>query len=219
MNVLMLHIIGPAAFSPTSIAALRAPVSFPEVLNVALFEAHWAWWIGLAGFGGLMIYLGLSRADRLLQRIGAASLILATALILAALIVVTPAERLYAAHQGLAAAAKRGDVDQMLSYFASNFTINALGIHTDTTNADAKSELASRIKEYGIKDNYIRDYKFTRRGPIAVTDITVLTQSSSGSIISSWEVSWDDLPGEDWKIAKARLTALNGQAVPDEPIR
>jgi len=123
----------------------------------------------------------------------------------------TPAERLYRAHTDLATAAKNGDVDRIVSYLEPNFQAAVLGV--DKAGA-AKEEIGTRLKTYGVKGSTIRSYKSTIAGPAAFTQMNVLTQTDiAGPVLTSWQLSWDDVPGEDWRIRDVELVKIGDEAV------
>jgi hypothetical protein len=136
--------------------------------------------------------------------------------VLAALALDSPAERLYAAHLDLAAAVEKADVERVFSYFEPHFTVPALGIRGDELAA-ARDQLADILKRYGIKDSHITDYHTALNGDgTAVTQFTVLTLSDMGPIKTTWQLSWNDQPGTDWRIMNATLLKLGDQAFPAE---
>jgi hypothetical protein len=193
-----------AALRIPDILAVRSPGFLPEVI----FETHWLYWVAGAAVALILLHLGRSRADKNLFRIG---LILAAGTVLwvaAALLLDTPGERLRDAHNALAEAATKNDVDKILTYLAPNFRSTALGI---TVSADAKDNLAAILKSAGIRKNHITAYTSERSGNAATTHLTVITESSNGAVKTSWQLFWEDLPDSDWKINTADLLKINDQ--------
>jgi hypothetical protein len=191
--------------------ALRAP-AIPQSLSALLFENHYLYWIVLLILGAVLLVLARQRRDR--RILGAGQVLLALTLLwaLAARLLETPAERLYAVHLGLASAAGKHDVDQILSYCEAKFSMDSINIHPDT--ADAKKEIQSRLDQLGIKETTFRQYAITLNGDgTAVTRFTALTLSDAGPIVTTWQVSWDDLPESDWKLHNATLLKIGNQDV------
>jgi len=187
------------------LASLRAPAFLPDSLNSFLFETHWMYWAAAAALSLILLHLGRSRANRPLTRAGLGVLLLTLAWIAAAWLFVTPKERLYDAHQALAQAAKEGDVDKILSYFSDHFQCTALGI---TVPAEAHDQIATRLKSYGIKANHITAYTSEISGPTATTRLTIITESDLGPVKTTWRLTWEDLPRDDWKIELAELLKI-----------
>jgi hypothetical protein len=215
MNFLLVDpsIIGQTPLCPSAgvLAVLRSPSFLPDALAAALFERHLAWWVAAAAIGAVLMFLGRSRADRRLDRIGTVALAAVALWVVAAVLLDTPGERLYTAHTGLAAAAKEGDADKVVGYFDTHFIAPQLNITSATV---ARDEVASRLKEYGIQETYITAYDNRRRGSTAVTAITAITKTNAYTLKSSWQLDWEDMPGSDWRIVHAELTRLNDQAIP-----
>ncbi len=196
----------------TPLALLRSPSALPTPIASFLFENHWPYWILALAVAALLFYLAGARQDR---RLRTASLTLAALTLLWALLALTidtPAERLYNAHLALADAAQHGDIDRIFSFLSPDFHAAALDISDASA---AKDEIAARLKTYGIKSSTIRFYKSTLQGPTAFTQLNLLTQTSTtGPILTSWNLSWDDLPNADWKIRDAELTRIGDQDLP-----
>ena len=159
-----------------------------------------------------MIYLSRSRADRRLGQAGTIAVGITLLWALAATLIDTPAERLYAAHTALSDAVKRGDVDKIVSYLAPDFTTINLGIGPDS---HPKELIAAILKENGVKETKIISYTCIQKESSALTSINVLTTMGQGSFLSGWQLSWDDMPHDDWKIRNARLLTLNNEKVPE----
>jgi hypothetical protein len=189
------------------ILALRAPESFPQPLSRFLFEHQPLWWIALGVLGGILILVARSRGNRRM-RLGGITLLVATVLWLAAaMLVESSGERLRTTHSSLARAVQNGDVDVILTFFAPQFTVDALNINPHT--ADAKKEFKSRLDHAGIKETVFRAYHATLNSDrTAVSRFTALTLSDMGPILTTWEVQWEDVPGEDWKIHMAILRQI-----------
>jgi hypothetical protein len=195
--------------------ALRSPPFLPRPLTAFLFENHYLWWLAVLALGIVLILLARSRSNRQLLRSGQFTLALGILWILAAFLITTPAERLYNAHLALADATAKADVDRILSYFAPNFVAHAgpVQILDSTSSPQAKNDIAAAIKLYGIKETYIRSYNFTLTSPTsATTNVTALTLAEQ-TLLTTWQVTWDDLPDQDWRIAQADLTKIGDQTI------
>jgi hypothetical protein len=192
------------------LAALRSPGLFSDAAAGVLFESHWLWWLALAAVAAALYYVGRSRVQQPLAQTGMALGGLTAAWILLALVFASPGERLYAALRGLADASAARDVDRMLAYLSKDFRAPVLDM---TGDVPPKEKIAYYINTYGIRETYITAYRFNRLGANALTNVTLLTTTSNGTIKTSWELSWDDVPGEDWRIVRARLTKLGDQSV------
>jgi len=159
---------------------------------------------------GTAFYWGGVRQDPRLRRIGIGVGIAALFWIFLALAIDTPAERLYRAHKDLADAAKNGDVDRIVSYLEPDFQATVLGVNKAGI---AKEEIGARLKTYGVKGSTIRFYHSTHSGPAAFTQLNLLTQTEMGPVLTTWQLSWDDVPGQDWRIRDAELVKLGDEAV------
>ena len=198
----------------TALALLRSP-TLPAPITAFLFENHWPYWILLLAVAAILFYFSNIRQDPRLRT--AAFIVAAITLVwtLLALTIDTPAERLYNAHRALADATKSADVDRIVSFLAPDFHASALDV--SDINA-AKDEIAARLKTYGIKSSSIRFYQSTLEGPTAFTQLNVLTQSDAGPILTSWHLTWNDLPNSDWKIRSAELTKVGDQDFPQNSV-
>jgi len=220
----VLHIIGQSPFRPSAhlgealggmLGAIRSPSYFSDAVAGTLFESHWLWWLAIVAVGVVLYMVGGNRADRNLVKLGIGAMALAAAWIVLAFAFDSPGERLLEAHKGLAKAAADHDIDRMMTYLAKDFLAPQVGI---TADAATREELSSRINSYGIRTTYITTYRYTRQNAIAVSDVTLLTESNMGGIKTTWQLSWNDVPGEDWKIVRASLMKLGDQAVPRDLI-
>lgn len=193
------------------LAALRSPAFLPDSLASLLFENHWSYWIVALLAAAVLFYISNARQNARLRNISLALAALTGLWALLAFLILTPAERLYNAHTGLADAAKNGDVDRIVSYLAPNFQASVLDIPSIDV---AREEISARLNTFGIQGSTIRYYKYTLHGHTAFTQFNILTQTSTaGPILTSWNLSWDDLPGEDWRIRNAELTKIGDQDV------
>lgn len=218
-EVVSLPIIGQpclAGFSlPAALAELRAPRFLPESVNMVLFETQWLYWIAAVALAAILFHLGRLRQNRQLMRAGASLAVIWALWILSAYLLVTPRERLYQAHQTLAQAAQDNDVEKILSYFGADFQCSALAIEVP---ADAKEQIARRLKSYGIKSNTITSYRSDISGLSATTRLTLITQSSEvGPVKTTWEITWGDLPRADWRIERADLLLIGESPVSGGP--
>ena len=197
------------------ILALRAPSFLPTWLLSALFENHYAIWIAVLALGGVLVFVARSRADRRVLRAGQVVLGVTLLWVVAARLIDTPAERLYAAHLGLANAVAKNDVDRILGYFKNDFNAEASPVKVlhGMPAAEVKQQIAASLKEFGIKDTYIRAYAFTLPSSgTADTHFTALTVANE-PLLTTWDVSWDDVPGQDWRIANATLVKIGDQTI------
>jgi hypothetical protein len=199
--------------------ALRTPAFLPAWVQAVLFENHFAVWIAVLALAAALVLVARSRGDRRLGRAGQVTLGVTLLWIVAARAIDTPAERLYAAHVGLADAVARGDVERILNYFKPTFVADAgpvrivAGMPTDK----ARQQIAAALKDYGIKHTMIRQFAITsRNGPTAITHFTALTQADS-PLLTTWDVAWEDVAEQDWRIANAALLRIGDHVVaPDE---
>ena len=182
---------------------VRAPAYVPDGLAGFLFEAQWWYWVLAIAAGVALFFAGRNRANRGMVMTGS---------VLIAWLVVTPAERLRREHEELAAAATRGDVAGIVSHLAPDFQCAALGV---TKLPEANEVISADLKKYGIRTNRIRNYKSDISGPTAYTQLTLLTESDFGPVITRWGLSWDDLAGDDWKIKVAELKGVGDSAMPE----
>lgn len=188
---------------------IRAP-ALPESMEAFLFENHWLYWaIGLA-LGLTLAYRGRTLTNQGMLRVGVAIAAVAVLWGGAALLVDTPAERLYAAHKGMAAAAAAGDVDKLVGYLANNFTCPQLDIEDAR---DSREALEAALKANGIKGSTITSYHSTINHGVAQVSLTLLTETQGGAVKTNWRLTWADVPGEDWRIQEAELEAVDDQPV------
>lgn len=155
-----------------------------------------------------LLWWGRQRSDRLSFRIGGALLGVTALWILIATLLVTPNERLYAAHRDLAQAVTSQDIKKILSFFEPGTRIPVLG-KVDTTNA--ADAIEAKLKTLGIKGNSILDLDIQRSGESAITQVRILTESDFGPVTSSWRFEWMDVPGGDWRIVGIDLLRVGDQ--------
>jgi hypothetical protein len=207
---------GAALASP--LAAIRAPGGLPPSIQTFLFESQWAWWTSLIAASIAARFVGRRRAERRLILAGWAIFGLTALWMVTATLVVTPRERLQLAHKALAAAAGNHDIATIASYLAPDFQSPNLDI---SRRAAAEEEIRERLKTYGIKGNTILRFHSQMRpgGDEADTEIVVLTTTDSiGSVQTTWELVWVDVPAEDWRIRHAEMTKIGDQPVGPEHI-
>ena len=201
------------------ILALRTPVFLPPALSALLFENHWVWWIAVLAVAAALAFVGRTKANHSLLYTGGALISLIIVWAALALAVFTPAERLRNAHRALADAAAHGDMDKILSFLDPDFVCTNLSIHLDASPTMAREEIRSRLKEYGISELYITRYQSSASQSSALTHITLIARAQSiGPVQTSWQLSWKDIPGADWKITSATLTALGDSPVPPDQL-
>ncbi len=191
---------------------LRAP-RLPDSLNGYLFETHWAVWLTVGVIGAALWYRGrtIGAEGALMARVG--TIAAAVALVWAALAMVidTPAERLYRAHRAMADAAAKADMDTLVSFLADDFRCPQL----DVKNlGSARPELSARLKAFGIRSSTITKYETVVAGDSATVHLALLTESAEGTILTNWRLVWADEPGADWRIKDAELQKINNQNVP-----
>ena len=196
---------------PLLVLGLRAP-ALPSSLAGFLFEDHWLWWVVLLVVAGVLLLVGQVRVERRLVRGGLALLVLTLLWGLAAQLLDTPAERLHAVHVGLAKAAQAHDVDAILGYCEPRFSMESININPNT--ADAKKEIKSRIDQFNIKGTTFTRYEVTLNGDgTATTRFVALTESDMGALLTTWQVFWEDVPGQDWRIHSADLLKLGNETI------
>ena len=197
------------------ILALRTPGFLPESMAGVLFANHFVWWIAVVVLGAALIFVARSRGERRLLRSGQVVLAVTVVWIAAAQLFETPGERLYAAHVGLADATAKADVERILNYFEDKFSVEAgpVNIQPDVMVATAKDRIAAGLKQYGIKETYFRKYEVTLNADgTAVSRITAFTQGEQ-PLLTTWQVSWDDVAGQDWRIHNATLVKIGDQEI------
>ena len=201
------------------VLAFRAPNFLPDFASTLFFENHWAWWIAAGAVAGTLLFVGRQRANRSFQWAGAGVVVLAIVWLITALAFDTPAERLRAAHHEMATAAANHDVDKILSFLAADFTCPNLDIHVDSARSGARSQIGELINHYGVREIYITRYESTFSGNTALTHLTLLTNTeASGTVKTSWQLYWKDIPASDWKIGNATLTSLGDTPVPPDSL-
>jgi len=178
--------------------------------SALLFEAQpWYWAFGF-GAGVILFVAGRNRVSKPLMRSGFAIAAITLLWMLAAWLVVTPAERLYAVHRELAAAAKEGDIERLFSHLENNFECPQLGVKSF---AEAKAYIPTAMTQFHVKNNHVRAYQSTISGDTARVQVTFLTESDTGLTKTSWELQWQDVPGSDWKLCVADLKTVNDSSV------
>ena len=195
--------------------AVRAPGVLPAWLLALLFENHYLVWIAALVLAAALIFVARSRGDRQWLRAGQIVLGVTLLWIVVARVMDTPAERLYAAHSGLADAIAKNDVDQILGYFKPTFSAAAgpVQIVSGMPTAEAKQQISASLKEYGIKETYIRSYTVTLNSDgTATTHFIALTQANE-PLLTTWDVYWEDVPGQNWRIGSATLVKIGEQTI------
>jgi hypothetical protein len=195
---------------PPVLANLRAPQFLSAGLNGLLFETQWLYWAAGGFLALILLYLGSNRRDRKLTIAGIVVAGLTVLWIGGALLVDTPKERLYRATEGMSQAAVKKNVNKVLSYFGDDFECPQLGI---TVPAAAHEQIARRLDQYGIQSNTILGYQSDIRGNTATARLAMLTKTADGSVKTAWQLTWEDLPRDDWKITRAELLSINDQDV------
>jgi hypothetical protein len=196
------------------LALLRTPSFLPQSAAAFLFETHWSWWAATAVLAATLFYIARARADRRLLRTGQILLALTALWLAAALLIDTPAERLYTAHTSLANAVAQADLDRVFSCFDADFTVPSLALR-GTDLVAAKTQLAATLKDNGIKDSTFTAFAATvHSNGTALSRITVRTTSNLGLIQTTWQLSWTDAPGQDWKIQHADLLKIGDEPFP-----
>ncbi len=196
-----------------TLGQLRSP-SLPTSISGALFETHWLAWVVLLVVGLAVWYRGRTLGAQGVTTARVGAIVAGVALVWAglAMVVDTPAERLYKAHTGMAAAADKGDMDRLVGYLADDFRCPQLGIET---LGDSREELSTRLKSYGIKENHIMNYHTVISGDEATVKVAILTTMDTGPITTTWRLVWADVPGADWRIKTAELLKIGDQDVGD----
>lgn len=206
------YLIEPAALRIplSSLAVLRAPLFVPATL----FETHLALWLTAVAIGAIALAWGHMRNHLRTQQAGAAILALSILWIAAAIIFDTPAERLHKAHVAMAADAERGDIDGLIQYLAPEFTIEGVAFPSEAGTPD-RQQLAAQLRESHIREVSIRHYESTLTSASdAQTTVTVLVASDAIPPLTTWRVTWKDIPNADWRITAARLIRVGDEAVP-----
>ncbi len=173
--------------------AIRLPAGVP----VLIAEMHWGYWLCLAAAGVFLLWLGWQQKNKIEKISGGALLAILLLWVVLSAILVSPAERLYQAHQDLADAATRHDVRAILNFFESGVNIPVIKYGQGQT---AEEQIESRLKLYGIKNNTIQNVDIQISGPSAITQLRILTQSDFGPVQTTWRLEWADQPQSDWRI-------------------
>lgn len=197
---------------------IRAPSFLAPSVAGVVFENHWVWWAAVLVLGAVLWYVARLRDDTRLRRAGQVAAGVAVLWAAVAITVDTPAERLHAAHTNLAAAVEVADMDRVFSFFEPDFLVPQLDLR-GAELALARRQLAHTLNDHAIKESTITDFQATVQSDgTAVSRFTVLTASSDGLIKSTWQLSWNDNPGADWRIQNARLLKLGDQEIPGDLI-
>jgi hypothetical protein len=195
------------------IVALRSPPILSPSVSGVLFENHWLYWIALAVGGIILLAVANSRADKRLFKVGLAGIALAVLWAAAAFFVITPAERLFAAHAAMAEAAAHNDVDTLLSHMEPQAAINNLNLFSGTDSPAAREQIESSLKRVGIRQTHFTTYHVSLGAGVATTHFVAVTESDNGAIKSEWEILWTDNPNSDWRVTDATLLKLGDQPV------
>jgi hypothetical protein len=213
-----MDIIGQTGASTSGVfqhlALIRSP-RLPDSVGGFLFETHWVYWAALAVVGLALWYRGRSvgAEGSVMARAGAIAAGVALVWAALAMVIDTPAERLYRAHRSMAEAAAKGDMDTLVGFLADDFRCPQLGVKD---LGAARPELSERLKSYGIRSSTITKYDKTASGDSATVHLTLLTETAQGSILTGWRLVWADVPGLDWRIKTAELQQINNQNIPSD---
>ena len=191
----MLIPAGPAI----SLAALRAPRFLPRQCSGFLFASHWTWWLVGAILAATLVWLGHTRQQRRLFAAGLGVAAVVAVWALAASLVNTPAERLYAVHAAILRDASEQRAEPIAAYFAPDFVWGPFDRAQMLRNIDAA------LANYHIGASVVRYYHGTIDGRAGRSQINVFTQTDAGPVITKWNLEWYDQPGGDWQ-----LTGVNG---------
>jgi len=184
------------------ILALRSPNFFSPSLAGFLFESHYLWWLALLVLGGVVLLVAYKRLDKRLTRAGVGVVALTLLWALAAFLIETPAERLYAAHVGLAKAAEKHDVDAIVGYCDPQFALKFTEISPNID--EAKKQIKGYMDSLNIKDTTFTRYDITLNPDgTAVTNFVAITRTDGGALQTTWRIIWADLPDQDWRIRSA----------------
>lgn len=162
--------------------------------------------------GGLCLLISRWRNARIAFNAGILFFAVAALWIAAALLFITPAERLHAAHATLAAAAQKQDIAAVLHFLAPDFQLQ--GVSLGPANSAVRDQLADTLRQTPLREIHITAYHSTLNKDHAQSTLTVLVAADSIPPLTTWRVSWFDQPGADWQILSAQLTAVGNQAVP-----
>ena len=175
-----------------------------------VLENPWPLVIILLLIAGAGTYLAIQRDDQKLLRLPLSFVIGAIAVFLAARFFTTPGEHAAAATRQFVQHAEEGRSSDMINMLAPNATLHvgragSSGLPLD----DLERELQTLDGQHRIKSNQITQLDTADQG-----DYTVLvtlscftsTESSYGSVPSSWLLEWTRTANGVWQIR--RLTAL-----------
>ena len=186
-----------------NLANIRSPASLNGAFGDLVFETQWAWWPALAAVAVAAFFVGRTRANPRLIR---AALFLAALIVLwiaVASLVDTPRERLRAIHESLARAVTARDIPTIAAALAPEFQAPDINI---PQRSAAESEIRQRLAALGIKSLHITNFRseILPSGDLATTHITVFTETELGTFPTIWELDWNDVPGQDWRIQRAK---------------
>lgn len=175
-----------------------------------VLENPWPLVIILLLLAGGGTWLAIQRDDRKLLRIPLAGLIGAVAVYLAAMFVTTPGEEVAAATRQFVQHAEEGRSIDMIGMLASNATLHVgRAGSSGRPLEDLERELQTLDGQHRITSNRITQLDTADQGDdtILVTlSCYTSTESSYGSVPSSWLLEWTRTSNGGWEIR--RLTAL-----------
>jgi hypothetical protein len=204
----MFHHIESGVGQPWVLAASRSPGFLPDTV----FENHYGIWIAGIALGALLIMVARSKARKPILYAGQAILVITLIWMLLARGFDTKGERLYAVHQGMAMAAEKGDVDALVGYFDKSFGGSEIAGKLLTSDT-AKEGIKDILKQANPKDITIRSYSQHFLEPTgAASTLTVYAKTEYGPTVTTWQLSWDDVAGQDWRLVNAKM--VQGPAGP-----
>ena len=175
-----------------------------------VLENPWPLMIILLLLAGGGIWFAIQRDDQKLLRIPVACLIGAVAVYLTATFVTTSGEKVAAATRQFVQHAEEGRSSDMISMLASNATLHVgRAGSSGQPLEDLERELQTLDGQHRITSNRITQLDTASQGrdTILVTlSCFTSTESSYGSVPSSWLLEWTRTPDGAWQIR--RLTAL-----------
>lgn len=193
----------------TPIAAIRPPEFLGESVGEFLFAAPWAYLAVLAGLGALAVYVSRSRGGKGTLWAGVAMVSLAAIWAITAWLIVTPTERLTAAHEKLLSSLAAKDVGSVMTVLAEDFQAPQLSINSSQQARPAIEMLLSR---YPMRSNKISSVKTRINSKNATTTITIVTAFDSlPETNTAWTFEWEDQPAGDWRLSTAHLETINNR--------